>query len=164
MASTPRRRQPAGWGALWLAVALNVAQVFVLDEVSGDDAVLVAAAGTGFLAELWLFARALRSLSVAVAYAVYGVTPAAVAVISLVMHDERVTVAKVFGLALIVGSVVALSLTRPAPARRERWRESSRETAGSRWEPSGQRCHWSGQTGSDLYGSGSARRGSESGQ
>ena len=99
-----------GWAALWSAIALNVSQVFLLDSSEGlrQPALLPLAAG-GFLAELWLFARAVRCLSPVVAYAAYGATPAAVTVLSVTAFGEALTVPKLAGVGVVTAGIVLLA-------------------------------------------------------
>jgi multidrug transporter EmrE-like cation transporter len=103
-----------GWAALWSAIALNVSQVFLLDGSDGlrQPELLPLAAG-GFLAELWLFARAMRCLSPVVAYAAYGATPAAVTVLSVTLFGEALTVPKVAGVGAVTLGIVVLATARP---------------------------------------------------
>jgi multidrug transporter EmrE-like cation transporter len=103
-----------GWGALWSAIALNVSQVFLLDGSDGlsRPALLPLAAG-GFLAELWLFARAVRCLSPLVAYAAYGVTPAVVTVLSVAAFGESLTLPKLAGVGLVTAGIVLLATAPP---------------------------------------------------
>lgn len=107
-----RARTPflVGWGALWLAIALNVSQVFVLDGSDGlsQPALLPLAAG-GFLAELGLFARAVRCLSPVIAYAAYGVTPAVVTLLSITFFGEAPTLPKLAGVTAVTAGIVLLA-------------------------------------------------------
>jgi multidrug transporter EmrE-like cation transporter len=99
-----------GWGALWSAIALNVCQVFLLDGSEGlRRPALLPLVAVGFLAELWLFGRAVRCLSPVIAYAAYGTTPAAVTVLSVALFDEALTFPKVVGVAAITVGVVLLA-------------------------------------------------------
>ena len=99
-----------GWGALWSAIALNVSQVFLLDGSEGlRRPTLLPLVAAGFLAELWLFGRAVRCLSPVTAYAAYGTTPAAVAVLSVAFFDEALTFPKLTGIAAVTAGVVLLA-------------------------------------------------------
>lgn len=106
-----------GWGALWLAIATNVSQVFLLDSSHGfrDPALLPLAAGS-FLAELWLFGRAVRCLSPVVAYAVYGTTPAFVTILSVTFFSEALTPAKAAGVAIVTAGIILLATAGRGPA------------------------------------------------
>lgn len=108
----------AGWGALWLAIALNVGQVFLLDKTAGlrEPALLPIAVG-GFLGELALFARALRCLSPVIAYAAYGTTPAIVTVLSVTFFGEALTLPKLVGVGVVTAGVVLLATDRTAAPR-----------------------------------------------
>ena len=99
-----------GWGALWLAIALNVSQVFLLDDSEGlRRPALLPLVAVGFLAELALFARAVRCLAPVIAYAAYGATPAIVTVLSVAFAGEAATVAKVAAIAAITGGIALLA-------------------------------------------------------
>lgn len=99
-----------GWGALWAAIALNVSQVFVLDGSEGlRQPMLLPLAGVGFLAELALFARAVRCLSPLVAYAAYGSTPAVVTALSVTFFGEALTTPKVLGVGLVTAGIILLT-------------------------------------------------------
>lgn len=99
-----------GWGALWSAIALNVSQVFLLDGSEGlRRPALLPLAAAGFLAELWLFGRAMRCLSPVVAFAAYGATPAAVTLLSVTAFGEAVTVPKVAGVGVVTVGIVLLT-------------------------------------------------------
>jgi small multidrug resistance pump len=99
-----------GWGALWSAIALNVSQVFLLDSSDGlSQPALLPLATVGFLAELWLFARAMRCLSPVVAFAAYGATPAVVTILSVAAFGEALTFAKLVGVAVVTAGIVLLA-------------------------------------------------------
>lgn len=107
-----------GWGALWLAIALNVTQVFLLDSSEGlSEPSLLPVTAAAFLAELWLFGRAVRCLSPVIAYAAYGATPALVTILSISFFGEAPTLAKLAGVGVITAGVVLLA-TEGAPAPR----------------------------------------------
>jgi multidrug transporter EmrE-like cation transporter len=107
-----------GWGALWAAIALNVSQVFLLDSSQGlsEPAVLPLAAA-GFLAELWLFGRAVRCLSPVIAYAAYGTTPAVVTILSVTFFGEALTLVKLTGVVAITAGVILLATEGTAAPR-----------------------------------------------
>jgi small multidrug resistance pump len=118
----PDAAQPpvlVGWGALWLAIALNVTQVFLLDGTQGlAEPALLPIAAVGFLAELWLFGRAVRCLSPVIAYAAYGTTPAVVTILSVTFFGEALTLPKLAGVAVVTAGVVMLATDgSPAPPR-----------------------------------------------
>jgi multidrug transporter EmrE-like cation transporter len=98
------------WTALWAAIALNVSQVFLLDGSDGlRQPALLPIAAAGFLAELWLFARAMRCLTPVVAYAAYGATPAVVTLVSVAAFGEALTVPKLAGVAVVTIGIVLLA-------------------------------------------------------
>jgi small multidrug resistance pump len=107
-----------GWGALWFAITLDIGQVFLLDSTDGlrEPALLPLAAG-GFLAELWLFGRAVRCLSPVVAYAAYGTTPAIVTIVSVTFFGESLTLPKLAGVGVVTAGVILLATDGTAPPR-----------------------------------------------
>lgn len=71
-------------------------------------AVVVAA---GYGSSLWLLSQALKGMQVNIAYAIWsGVGTAAIAIIGAVALGEPLTAAKVLGILLVIGGVVALNL------------------------------------------------------
>jgi multidrug transporter EmrE-like cation transporter len=107
-----------GWGALWLAIALNVSQVFLLDGSDGlSEPTLLPLTAAGFLAELWLFGQAVRCLSPVIAYAAYGTTPAAVTILSVAFFGEALTLPKLVGVAVVTAGVVLLATDGTAGPR-----------------------------------------------
>jgi multidrug transporter EmrE-like cation transporter len=117
-AGTRRATFLVGWGALWSAIALNVSQVFLLDGSEGlSRPALLPLAAAGFLAELWLFARAMRCLSAVVAFAAYGTTPAVVTVLSVAAFGEAVTVPKLAGVGVITIGIILLATEGTATPR-----------------------------------------------
>ncbi|WP_055491637.1 multidrug efflux SMR transporter [Streptomyces sp. TP-A0356] len=65
----------------------------------------------GYVVSFVLLARALKSMSIGTAYAIWsGVGTATVAAIGLVLFGEGLGLAKIAGIALIVGGVVVLNL------------------------------------------------------
>lgn len=65
----------------------------------------------GYGISFWLLSLAMRTLPVAVIYAVWsGVGVAAIAVIGKVMYGEPITLAGALGMALIVAGIVLLQL------------------------------------------------------
>jgi small multidrug resistance pump len=119
-----------GWSALWSAIALNVSQVFLLDSSEGlSEPALLPIAAAGFLAELWLFGRAVRCLSPVIAYAAYGTTPAMVTVLSVAFFGEELTLAKLVGVGAVTAGVLLLA-TEGTPTPRATCAESA-ASAGS---------------------------------
>jgi multidrug transporter EmrE-like cation transporter len=105
-----------GWGALWMAITLNVSQVFLLDTSEGlSKPALLPLAAAGFLAELVLFTRAVRCLSPVIAYAAYGTTPAVVTILSVTFFNESLTLPKLAGVAVITAGVILLATDGTAP-------------------------------------------------
>ncbi|GAB2703475.1 DMT family transporter [Nocardia thraciensis] len=109
------RRSIRAWGALYLAIVLDVAQVFALDASAGfTSPLLVPAAIAAFVAELGLFTLALRHLPPATAYGLLGLGTAAVSVISIGWLREQVTVTKTLALVAVIAGAVLLNLEEQA--------------------------------------------------
>ncbi|MFT2015325.1 DMT family transporter [Streptomyces sp. 796.1] len=65
-----------------------------------------------YIASFTLLAQALKKMELGIAYAIWsGLGTAAIALIGMMFMEERATMAKVFGIALIIGGVVLLNLT-----------------------------------------------------
>jgi small multidrug resistance pump len=101
------------WILLIGAIASEVVATAALKLSNGltrpAPSVLVA---VGYLLSFALLARALKlGLQVSVAYAIWsGIGTAAIAVIGMLLLNEPLTTAKVLGIALVIGGVVALNL------------------------------------------------------
>lgn len=101
------------WILLIGAIASEVVATAALKLSNGltrpAPSVLVA---IGYLLSFALLARALKlGLQVSVAYAIWsGIGTAAIAVIGMLLLNEPLTTAKVLGIALVIGGVVALNL------------------------------------------------------
>jgi multidrug transporter EmrE-like cation transporter len=101
------------WGALFGAIALDVAATYALSASQGfrhvGPSVL---AVVGFLTSLYLFGVALTGLGPSVAYAVFGaVGTASVALIGIAVKGEPTTWARIAALGLIVLGVTLLPVT-----------------------------------------------------
>jgi small multidrug resistance pump len=97
---------------LLLAIAIEVAATAALPRAQGFTnpgwSVAVAA---GYLSAIWLLTVVVRRMDVSVAYAIWsGVGTAAIAVIGYLWLGESLDVAKVAGIALIIGGVVLVNL------------------------------------------------------
>ncbi|GAB3742258.1 DMT family transporter [Microlunatus parietis] len=114
----PTRRGIQAWTALFLAIALDVVQVFALDASAGfTHPLLATAAILAFVAELVLFTLALRLVPPTNAYALLGLSTAAVSVISIGWLGEQITIIKALALlAVIAGSVLLNGDARAASA------------------------------------------------
>ncbi|MER0243053.1 multidrug efflux SMR transporter [Streptomyces sp. HSW2009] len=65
-----------------------------------------------YIASFTLLAQALKKMELGIAYAIWsGLGTAAIALIGMMFMEERANMAKVFGIALIIGGVVLLNLT-----------------------------------------------------
>ncbi|WP_210587739.1 multidrug efflux SMR transporter [Streptomyces sp. GESEQ-35] len=65
----------------------------------------------GYVLSFYLFALALKSMSVGTAYAIWsGVGTATIAAIGVLFMGESMTAAKAVGIALVIGGVVLLNL------------------------------------------------------
>lgn len=101
------------WGALFGAIALDVAATYALTASHGfrhvGPSVLAVA---GFLTSLYLFGVALTGLGPSVAYAVFGaVGTASVALIGIAVKGEPTTWTRIAALGLIVLGVTLLPVT-----------------------------------------------------
>ncbi len=108
------------WSALILAIALDVAQVFALDASAGfTNPLLATAAILAFVAELVLFTLALRHVPPTNAYALLGLSTAAVSIISIGWLGEEITIIKALALcAVIAGAALLNSDARTTPRRK----------------------------------------------
>ncbi len=98
------------WICLYLAIAVDVAGVFLLAGADGlRNPLLVGLALVAFAVELAAFAVALTGIEASIAYALYGLGTAVVAVVSITMLGEPASPLKVAALALIVAGVIALN-------------------------------------------------------
>lgn len=65
----------------------------------------------GYVVSFVLLAQTLKSVSIGTAYAIWsGIGTAAIAALGLVLFGERMDLAKVAGIVLIIGGVVVLNL------------------------------------------------------
>ncbi|WP_152365458.1 DMT family transporter [Microlunatus speluncae] len=113
------RRRLLAWGALFLAITLDVAQVFALEASAGfTSPLLTSAAVLAFVAELVLFTLALRHIPPTNAYALLGLSTVAVSVISIGWLGEQVTIVKAVALAAVMAG--AALLNSDASSRDER--------------------------------------------
>jgi small multidrug resistance pump len=103
---------PIGWTFLAGAIATEITATSLLRATHQFTKPLPAAAVVvGYAASFYLLSRALKYVPLSVTYAIWSaVGTAAIAVISVLAFDERMTAVKVFGLALVVGGVVVLNL------------------------------------------------------
>jgi multidrug transporter EmrE-like cation transporter len=109
MTSTPHSAATA-WTCLYLAVALDVAGVFVLAAADGlRHPALLALAFAIFVLELAAFGIALTTIETSVAYALYGLGTATVATISIAALGEPADPAKIAALATVVVGAVLLN-------------------------------------------------------
>jgi multidrug transporter EmrE-like cation transporter len=109
MPATELSRRTA-WACLYLAVALDVAGVFVLAAADGlRHPVLLGAALVIFVLELAAFSVALTRIDTSVGYALYGLGTATVATISIVALGEPTDPPKIAALATVVAGAVLLN-------------------------------------------------------
>ena len=65
----------------------------------------------GYIGSFWCVSQTLDTIPIGVAYAVWsGVGIAALAVVTVVLHDQRLDAAAVIGMGLIIAGVVVLRL------------------------------------------------------
>lgn len=95
-------------GAIAAEVAATTAMKYS-DGLSRPGPALLTA--VGYLVSFALLARALKSLSIGTAYAIWsGVGTATIAVLGLLLFGEGLNATKITGLLLIIGGVVVLNL------------------------------------------------------
>jgi multidrug transporter EmrE-like cation transporter len=121
------------WSALFLAIALDVAQVFALDASAGFTSPLLAtAAMLAFVAELVLFTLALRHVPPTNAYALLGLSTVAVSMISIGWLGEQITMIKALALCAVIAGAALLNLDGPGRERRSRPLKPPASTHGRR--------------------------------
>ncbi|MDI3387409.1 multidrug efflux SMR transporter [Streptomyces sp. B-S-A8] len=101
-----------GYGLLAAAIAAEVAGTTAMKYSEGFTR-LWPSLGTlaGYLLAFTLLAQTLKTMQVGTAYAIWaGVGTAAVAVIGMLFLGESTSLAKVAGIALVIGGVVLLNL------------------------------------------------------
>lgn len=104
-------RPVLSWVALYTAMVLDVAQVFALDFSDGfRTPVLGVLAIVAFGIEVTLFSVALRRIESSIAYGLYGLGTAAVAVISIGWLGETLTITKGVALAAVITGAVLLNI------------------------------------------------------
>jgi small multidrug resistance pump len=108
--ASARRPPRIAWVYLYVAIAIDVVGVFLLAGADGfRQPLYVGIAVAAFAVEFCVFALALKCLEASVAYALYGVGTATVAVISIVGLGESVSPLKVTALATIVVGAILLN-------------------------------------------------------
>ncbi|MFC5750129.1 DMT family transporter [Actinomadura rugatobispora] len=104
-------RSALGRAALYAAIATDAGSVFLLDGSDGfRRPVPAVAAVVAFFLELLLFAVALQHVEAGVAYALFGLSTAVVAVVSITVFGEPVDPAKATALVAVVGGAVLLQM------------------------------------------------------
>jgi small multidrug resistance pump len=101
-----------GWAYLAVAIACELVATSLLKSTQGFTRLaptLVCLAG--YAASFFVLSRALATLQVGVAYAVWsGVGTAAIALIGMAFLGEPLTLLKVVGVLLVIAGVVVLNL------------------------------------------------------
>jgi small multidrug resistance pump len=102
-------------GAIISEVAATLALRGIADAIRLWPAVIVV---VGYLISFALMALALRTLNVGIVYAVWaGAGTAGTAALAAVLYDERLNLAAVLGMVVIVGGVVILATSGAATHR-----------------------------------------------
>jgi quaternary ammonium compound-resistance protein SugE len=110
------RSAAVSWVALYTAMLLDMAQVFALDYSDGfTHPAFAALAIAAFTVEVGLFSVALRRINSAVAYGLYGLGTAGVAVISIGWLGEPLTTTKAIALVAVIAGAVLLNLDGTKP-------------------------------------------------
>jgi small multidrug resistance pump len=101
------------WLYLVLAISLEVLGTSALKLSDGFTRLLPSAvAVSGYIAAFFFFALALRVLPVGIAYAIWsGVGVAGVSLIGLIVFGQRLGLAEILGIALIVAGVVLVQVS-----------------------------------------------------
>ncbi|MDQ8701713.1 multidrug efflux SMR transporter [Streptomyces sp. LHD-70] len=101
-----------GYGLLAAAIAAEVAGTTAMKYSEGFTRLWPSLATVaGYLLAFSLLAQTLKTMQVGTAYAIWaGVGTAAVAVIGMLFLGESTSLAKVAGIALVIGGVVLLNL------------------------------------------------------
>jgi len=101
-----------GWFLLGLAIAAEIGATTALRFSNGfTNLVPSLVTVTGYVFAFAMMSRALRTIDLGVAYAVWaGIGTAIIAVIGIFAFGEPGSVAKTLGLTLIIGGVVLVNL------------------------------------------------------
>ncbi|MDI3421411.1 DMT family transporter [Streptomyces luteolus] len=101
-----------GYGLLAAAIAAEVAGTTAMKYSEGFTRLWPSLATVaGYLLAFTLLAQTLKTMQVGTAYAIWaGVGTAAVAVIGMLFLGESTSLAKIAGIALVIGGVVLLNL------------------------------------------------------
>lgn len=101
-----------GWCLLGLAIVAEVGATTALRYSNGfTNLVPSIITVTGYVFAFMMMSRALRTIDLGVAYAVWaGIGTAIVAVIGILVLGEPGNTAKTLGLALIIGGVILVNL------------------------------------------------------
>ena len=101
------------WLLLALAIATEIAATVSLKASEGFTRLVPSIiVVVGYVASFALLARALRTIEVGVAYAIWSaVGTAAVAVLGIMLFDESATLAKAFWIGVIIVGVVGLQVS-----------------------------------------------------
>lgn len=101
-----------GWLLLGLAIASEVAGTLMLKASDGFSRLWPSVAVTiAYIISFALLAQALKSIGVAVAYAIWsGVGTIGVAIAATLLFGERLTVPIVIGMSLVIIGVIVMNL------------------------------------------------------
>jgi small multidrug resistance pump len=100
------------WILLLSAIGLEVASTASLPRTHGfRDPLWTGLVLLGYALSYWLLVVVIRSIPVSVAYAIWsGLGTVGIAVIGVLFLQERLDLAKVAGIAMIIGGVAVLNL------------------------------------------------------
>ena len=100
------------WTLLMGAIAVEVLASAALPKTQGfRDPGWTAAVVAGYAFSIWLLTLVIRHIPVSITYAVWaGLGTAGIAVVGVLFLDERLDLAKVVALLMIIGGVVVLNL------------------------------------------------------
>jgi small multidrug resistance pump len=110
---SPPEEHPVPWIQLALAIATEIAATTALKASDGFSRLAPSIVGViGYVASFVLLARALKSIEVGVAYAIWsGVGTAVVAALGVMLFAESMTPMKAFWIGVIIVGVVGLQAT-----------------------------------------------------
>jgi small multidrug resistance pump len=102
----------AAWALLMSAIGVEVAATASLPRTQGfRDPWWTGAVLAGYGLSIWLLTLVIRDIPVSIAYAVWsGLGTAGIAVVGILVLDERLDLFKAAALLMIIGGVVALNL------------------------------------------------------
>jgi small multidrug resistance pump len=102
----------AAWGLLLAAIVVEVTSTALLPRAEGfRDPWWTVSVVSGYALSIWLLSLVIKHIPVSVTYAAWsGLGTAGIAVVGVLVLDERVDLVKAVALLMIIGGVVILNL------------------------------------------------------